>query len=158
MTVKQVKSMKAMQELQPKMKKLQDKFKNDPKRLQQEMGMLYKNAGVNPLAGCLPLLAQMPILMASVSFAGLIPVGGDATKAVGKICKYVAKNADNAPKIAELLAFLNKHFPDIAKALGKSDDFIDVAKQLSKASYHLLFSCKADHRETCRCKTYSGSP
>lgn len=72
-------------------------------------------------------------LMASVSFAGLIPVGGDATKAVGKICKYVAKNADNAPKIAELLAFLNKHFPDIAKALGKSDDFIDVAKRLSKA-------------------------
>ena len=40
LTVKQVKSMKAMQELQPKMKKLQDKFKNDPKRLQQEMGLL----------------------------------------------------------------------------------------------------------------------
>ena len=63
LTVKQVKSMKAMQELQPKMKKLQEKYKNDPKRLQLEMGNLYKTAGVNPLAGCLPLLVQMPCLM-----------------------------------------------------------------------------------------------
>lgn len=77
LTVKQVKSMKAMQELQPKMKKLQDKFKNDPKRLQQEMGMLYKNAGVNPLAGCLPLLAQMPILMAMFYALQSIDYGGD---------------------------------------------------------------------------------
>ena len=79
LTVKQVKSMKAMQELQPKMKKLQDKFKNDPKRLQQEMGMLYKNAGVNPLAGCLPLLAQMPILMAMFYALQSIDYGGDPT-------------------------------------------------------------------------------
>ena len=71
--------MKAMQELQPKMKKLQDKFKNDPKRLQQEMGMLYKNAGVNPLAGCLPLLAQMPILMAMFYALQSIDYGGDPT-------------------------------------------------------------------------------
>lgn len=64
LTVKQVKSMKAMQLLQPKMKKIQEKYKSDPKRLQAEMGNLYREHGVNPLAGCLPLLAQMPILMA----------------------------------------------------------------------------------------------
>ena len=63
LTVKQVKSMKAMQDLQPKMKELQEKFKDKPEKLQQEMAALYKNSGVNPLAGCLPLLAQMPILM-----------------------------------------------------------------------------------------------
>ena len=60
LTVKQVKSMKAMQELSPKMKKIQEKYKDNP---QQKVGALYKEAGVNPLAGCLPLLIQMPILM-----------------------------------------------------------------------------------------------
>ena len=63
LTVKQVKSMKAMQELQPKLKKIQEKYKGDPQQLQQKMTELYRNAGVNPLAGCLPLLIQMPILM-----------------------------------------------------------------------------------------------
>ena len=63
LTVKQVKSMKAMQEIQPKMKKIQEKYKNNPQMLQQKTGELFRNAGVNPLAGCLPLLVQMPILM-----------------------------------------------------------------------------------------------
>ncbi|WP_196593516.1 YidC/Oxa1 family membrane protein insertase [Pectinatus sottacetonis] len=64
LTVKQVKSMKAMQDLQPKIKELQKKYKDKPQELQQKMGQIYKEAGVNPLAGCLPLIAQMPILMA----------------------------------------------------------------------------------------------
>ena len=63
LTVKQVRSMKGMQELQPKMKKLQEKYKDNPQMMQQKIGELYKEAGVNPLAGCLPLLIQMPILM-----------------------------------------------------------------------------------------------
>ena len=63
LTVKQVKSMKAMQELSPKMKKIQEKYKDNPQVMQQKIGALYKDAGVNPLAGCLPLLIQMPILM-----------------------------------------------------------------------------------------------
>ena len=63
LTVKQVKSMKAMQELSPKMKKIQEKYKDNPQLMQQKVAQLYKEAGVNPLAGCLPLLIQMPILM-----------------------------------------------------------------------------------------------
>lgn len=63
LTAKQVRSMKAMQELQPALKKLQKDHKNNPQLLQQKMAELYKEAGVNPLAGCLPLLIQMPILM-----------------------------------------------------------------------------------------------
>ena len=77
LTKKQVKSMKAMQELQPQMKKLQEKYKKDPKRLQQEMGTLYKTAGINPLAGCLPLLVQMPFLMAMFYALQSIDYGGD---------------------------------------------------------------------------------
>ena len=63
LTVKQVKSMRAMQELQPQMKKIQEKYKDKPQEMQMKMANLYKDAGVNPLAGCLPLLIQMPILM-----------------------------------------------------------------------------------------------
>jgi len=63
LTVKQIKSMKAMQELSPKMKKIQEKYKDNPQVMQQKIGQLYSDAGVNPLAGCLPLLIQMPILM-----------------------------------------------------------------------------------------------
>lgn len=63
LTVKQVKGMKAMQELQPKMKELQEKYKGNSEKLNKEMALLYKESGSNPLAGCLPLIVQMPILM-----------------------------------------------------------------------------------------------
>lgn len=64
LTLKQYKSMKAMQILQPKMKAIQEKYKNDKERLSQEMVKFYKDNKFNPLAGCLPLLLQMPILFA----------------------------------------------------------------------------------------------
>lgn len=64
LTAKQVKSMKGMQKLQPKMKEIQNKYRNDPQRAQQEIAKMYKELGVNPLSGCLPLLVQMPFLIA----------------------------------------------------------------------------------------------
>lgn len=63
LTAKQIRSMKAMQEIQPELKKIQKNYANNPQMMQQQMAELYKNSGVNPLAGCLPLLIQMPILM-----------------------------------------------------------------------------------------------
>lgn len=63
LTAKQVKSMKGLQIVQPKMKELQEKYKSNPEKLQKEMAILYKEMGVNPLAGCLPLVVQMPILI-----------------------------------------------------------------------------------------------
>ncbi len=60
---KQIQSTKAMMEIQPKMKALQEKYKNDKERLNMELARLYKDSGVNPLAGCLPLLIQMPIMI-----------------------------------------------------------------------------------------------
>lgn len=64
LTKKQIKSLKGMQEIAPKLKKLQEKHKDNPQLLQQKMIQLYQEAGVNPMAGCLPMLIQMPILMA----------------------------------------------------------------------------------------------
>ena len=56
LTLKQTRSMKGMQEIQPDIKQLQKEFKGDRERLNQEMMALYKERGVNPAAGCLPLL------------------------------------------------------------------------------------------------------
>ncbi|HWH21716.1 MAG TPA: membrane protein insertase YidC, partial [Allosphingosinicella sp.] len=58
---KQFKSMAAMRVLQPKMKALQERYKDDKPRLQQEMLKLYQQEKVNPLAGCMPILIQIPI-------------------------------------------------------------------------------------------------
>jgi YidC/Oxa1 family membrane protein insertase len=62
LTATQVKSMKAMRALGPQIKKIQEKYKNDQAAGQKEVAELYKTAGVNPLAGCLPMVFQMPIL------------------------------------------------------------------------------------------------
>jgi YidC/Oxa1 family membrane protein insertase len=64
LAIKQIRSMQAMQRLQPEIKRLQQKHKKDKQKLNQEMMELYKREGVNPLAGCLPLVAQMPVLFA----------------------------------------------------------------------------------------------
>jgi len=63
LTKKQIQSTKAMMSIQPKMKALQEKYKDDKQRLNMELANLYKTEGVNPLAGCLPLLIQMPIMI-----------------------------------------------------------------------------------------------
>ncbi len=60
-TVKSIRSMKSMQDIQPKIKELQKKHKGDKVKLQQETMALYQTYGVNPVAGCLPALIQIPI-------------------------------------------------------------------------------------------------
>lgn len=64
LTATQLKSAQKMQNLKPHLDKLKDKHKNDKTRLQQETMRLYKEHGVNPAAGCLPLLIQLPIFIA----------------------------------------------------------------------------------------------
>lgn len=68
LSMKQIKSSKAMQEIQPKLKELQQKYSSKDattqQKLQQETMELFQKNGVNPLAGCLPIFIQMPILMA----------------------------------------------------------------------------------------------
>ncbi len=64
LTQKQMKSMRGMQEIQPKIKYLQDRYKDNPQKMQEKVMELYKEHGVNPFGGCLPLLIQMPIFIA----------------------------------------------------------------------------------------------
>ena len=63
LTLKSTKGMLEMQRLQPEMKKLQNQYKGDRQKLNEEMMKLYQEHKVNPLASCLPLLAQMPIFI-----------------------------------------------------------------------------------------------
>lgn len=67
LTTKSMKTTFKMQEIQPQLNALQTKYKDNPQMLQQEMGKLYKEAGANPLSGCLPLLLQMPVFFALYS-------------------------------------------------------------------------------------------
>jgi YidC/Oxa1 family membrane protein insertase len=61
---KSFKSMQAMQHLQPQMKRLQDMYKNDRQKLNEEMMRLYREQKVNPLGGCLPMVVQIPVFIA----------------------------------------------------------------------------------------------
>lgn len=63
LTAKQIASTKAMSRIQPKMKELQARYKDDKVTLNQKLSELCKKEGVNPLAGCLPLIVQMPIMI-----------------------------------------------------------------------------------------------
>lgn len=62
--IKQVESTKRMNEINPKMKEIQEKYKNDKEKMNQKLMELYKEHNYNPAAGCLPALIQMPILFA----------------------------------------------------------------------------------------------
>ena len=62
--VKQIKSSRNMQLIQPKVRELQKKYGHDRERLAQETMKLYKDSGTNPFASCLPILLQMPIFLA----------------------------------------------------------------------------------------------
>lgn len=77
----QQRSMRAMQQLQPKMKLIQERYKSDPQTMQKKMMEFYKEHNFNPMAGCLPLLIQMPIfilLYSALISPQFIQVAGDS--------------------------------------------------------------------------------
>lgn len=79
--VSQQRSMKTMQQLQPKMKAIQERYKNDPQQMQQKMMEFYKEHKFNPMSGCFPLLIQMPIfilLYSALMSPQFIQMAGDA--------------------------------------------------------------------------------
>lgn len=113
--VKQIRATRNMQILQPKIKEIQNRYKNDKERQSQEMMKLYKETGTNPLSSCLPILVQMPFFFAL--FHVLNRVSGGRT--VGVLSQadvdsakeahifgapLAAKFTDSADKIANLAA------------------------------------------------------
>ncbi|WP_051330780.1 membrane protein insertase YidC [Aneurinibacillus terranovensis] len=64
LTIKQTKNQKRMQEIQPEIVKIREKYKNDPQKAQQEIMKVYQMHNANPITGCLPVFIQMPVLLA----------------------------------------------------------------------------------------------
>jgi YidC/Oxa1 family membrane protein insertase len=86
LTIKQTKSMYELQRIQPKIKELQKKYANDKEKLQEETLKFYQENKVNPFGGCLPLLLQMPLLIA------LYQVLGGTPQRPGLLLKYLAES------------------------------------------------------------------
>jgi YidC/Oxa1 family membrane protein insertase len=105
LTLKQTKSMRAMQEIQPEVKKLQKEYKGEKEELNKHLMELYQERGVNPAAGCLPLVVQMPIWFAlyRVLWQGRgIPSGSALSNVIESANKALYTVGDNGELTATL--------------------------------------------------------
>ncbi|WP_133911122.1 membrane protein insertase YidC [Streptomyces sp. NBC_00582] len=114
--VKQIKATRAMQTLQPEMKKIQERYKNDKQRQSEEMMKLYKETGTNPLSSCLPILAQSPFFFALYHVLNGI-ANGDT---IGVINQSLLESAQKAHIFGAPLAAKFTDSASEASALGAS--------------------------------------
>src|SRR3989338_1766632 len=89
LTASQIKSSQKLAKLKPDLDRLGQIYKDDKTRLHQEQLKLYSQAGINPAAGCLPLLLQMPILIALYNLFFSLLTNGNITKVVSEVNKVV---------------------------------------------------------------------
>lgn len=132
LTLKQTRSMKAMQEIQPEIKRLQKEFKQDKQAQQAAMMELYKEKGVNPAAGCLPLIAQMPIWFALFSV-----LRSFASRELAGQLRWVTEGSDLETAIVDgqTLSFLGMDLTRTPSAvgLGETVDGVQIAGDLVAA-------------------------
>ncbi|MBU1943592.1 MAG: YidC/Oxa1 family membrane protein insertase [Actinobacteria bacterium] len=114
LTIKQTKSMIAMQRLQPQLKEIQKKYKDDREKMGQEMMALYKENKVSPLGGCLPLLLQLPIMFA------LFEVLRNLSNKKSHIYKIITAGV-SAAAYKEGLMFLGMDITHVGSALWTKD-------------------------------------
>ncbi|MBN2247142.1 MAG: YidC/Oxa1 family membrane protein insertase [Coriobacteriia bacterium] len=110
LTIKQTKSMYELQRIQPKIKELQDKHKNDKEKLQEETLKFYQENKVNPFGGCLPMLLQMPI------FFALFRMLGTAGETPGLFPQHIQTLSDSAAAAASRFWII---LPDITLSAGQ---------------------------------------
>ncbi|OKH99936.1 membrane protein insertase YidC [Streptomyces sp. CB02923] len=112
--VKQIKSTRNMQALQPKMKAIQERYKSDKQRQSEEMMKLYKETGTNPLSSCLPILAQSPFFISL--YQVLSHIANNQT--VGVINQSLLESAQKAHIFGAPLAAKFLDTPEKLEALG----------------------------------------
>jgi YidC/Oxa1 family membrane protein insertase len=95
LTYKQLKGMRALQVLQPQIKEIQAKYKNDKQRMQQEMMRFYQENKVNPFASCIPLLAQLPVFI-TLFYVLQHDMRFDICGQTAKTCSEFAVSQDHA--------------------------------------------------------------
>ena len=115
LTYKQLKGMRALQVLQPQIKEIQAKYKNDKQRMQQEMMRFYQENKVNPFASCIPLLAQLPVFI-TLFYVLQHDLRADICGQTAKTCsEFAEKQGHSAGFFGESFLFI----PDLtAKAEG----------------------------------------
>lgn len=120
LTLKQTRSMRAMQFIQPQVKKLQAEYKHDRQELNQRLMALYQENNVNPASGCLPLLIQMPIWFALFS---------------------VLRTPDRFPSSSDLLGVIEAPASEISAAADATAKWaVDVPGNLEFLGLNLLIS------------------
>ena len=134
LTAKQAKSMIAMQRVQPEIKRLQAKYKSDRQKLNEEMMQFYKENKINPLAGCLPLLVQLPIFFALFRVLSdpekYVPNTSELYAALCRTADGVLLGVEACAKSVNHLTFLGMDLP-----LSATDDHSDA---LDAAPYFIL--------------------
>jgi len=111
LTMKQQRSTKAMQELQPELKKLQEKYKNDRERMAQAQWELYRERGVNPLAGCLVLIVQLPVML-GLYRAIVATLAATPTQLLNLSGRLWVPELSNQVPLANKFLWLNLAVPD----------------------------------------------
>jgi YidC/Oxa1 family membrane protein insertase len=105
LTFRSIKGMRALQALQPQMKEIQEKYKNDRQRMQQEMMRFYQQNKINPLASCLPLILQLPVFFALFSLLRGDSFEEDVTESGGEGWWFINSVIEN-PEGTELILLI----------------------------------------------------
>lgn len=135
LTVKSTRSMLEMQRLQPEMKRIQEKYKNDREKLNAELMAFYKEHKINPLGGCLPLLAQMPVFIIMYQLMrGLTVRAGGLGTGIGHIGGQSMTGTRLTPWVLTDQVFQPSHLnptSEMYKALSTTSDMNFLGMDLS---------------------------
>lgn len=130
LTIKQTKSMYELQRIQPKIKELQDKYKDNKEKLQEETLKFYQENKVNPFGGCLPMLIQMPVFLA------LFRMLGTTGKTPGLFQQHIAGLSEAAASAAVKFWVI---LPDITMSASQVYKASGLATALPYIVFVILF-------------------
>jgi len=126
LTIKQTKSMKQMQELQPKIKEIQEKYKNDKEKINIKTMELYKEHKTNPFGGCLPMLIQLPVifgLFTALRNPGLYVFESEEIyRSIDTSFLWLSNLSDPDLWILPITAGITTFFSSLTMSTGKSDN------------------------------------
>jgi len=142
LTVKSTRSMLQMQRMQPEMKRIQEKYKNDREKLNAELMAFYKENSINPLGGCLPMVAQMPVFIIMYRLIrGLTVRDGGLGTGTGQVLAQVQKKLETTPWIYNKQVFHPEHLnpsTTLFKALSTTNRMNFLGMDLSLSASQAL--------------------
>ena len=142
LTVKSTRSMLQMQRMQPEMKRIQEKYKNDREKLNSELMAFYRENQINPLGGCLPMIAQMPVFIIMYQLIrGLTVRDGGLGSGTGQVLAQVQNRVQATPWIFSDQVFHPQHLEEntaLYKALSTTSKMNFLGMDLSLSASQAL--------------------